>query len=305
MMTGALRARFGDREPVPKPTLDMPQVPPVEAKAAAPVMPAVLLLPATRLARPSAALAADRFAWALAWGLALAAHASVLYALVREPADVMAGGGGRQIDAISVTIVSSSVLESREVDRPQPSPPAAPASVDTSDGAPDSAAAPAAEQREEKKEQQDEKKEKPKEEPVRAVEAITEVPQEVQRQQKQESAALAAGGAAARSDTPVDADVKASTPAAASAGAMREYARYVALALSKTKPKGVGELGTVRVKFVVAADGGIASLEVAKSSGSEKLDNSALESVRRTRFPLPPARMTLTQLTYEVPYHFR
>jgi protein TonB len=255
--------------------------------------------------RPTTAFAADRLVWAVALGVALAAHASVIYLLAREPDDHMAGGGGQQIDAISVTIVSSTVLESREVDRPQPSPPAAAASVDMSDGAPDSAPAPAAKQREEKKEEQEEKKEKPKEEPVRAVEAITEVPQEQQHQRKQESAAPAAGGAAVRSDTPVDAEVKASAPAAASPGAVRDYARYVALALSKTKPKGVGGLGTARVKFVIAADGGIASLEVAKSSGSAKLDSSALESVRRTRFPLPPAGMTLTQLTYEVPYHFR
>ena len=36
---------------------------------------------------------------------------------------------------------------------------------------------------------------------------------------------------------------------------MAEYARYVAQALSKTKPKGVGGLGTARLKFVIGADG--------------------------------------------------
>ena len=231
------------------------------------------------------------------------AHAAVLYAMAREPDESLAGGGGQQIDAISVTMVSSNVLESREPERPQPAPAAAAASVESTDGAPESAAAAAAEQREEKKEQPEEPKEKPKDEPVREADAILEVPQEAQPQKKQESAAPAAGGDAARSDAASDA--KTSAPAAASPGAVREYARYVAQALAKTKPKGVGGLGTVRVKFVIAGDGGLAAVEVAKSSGSPKLDDIALGAVRRTKFLTPPAGMTPVQLTYEVPYHFR
>ena len=31
----------------------------------------------------------------------------------------------------------------------------------------------------------------------------------------------------------------------------------------------------------------------------------ALEALRQAKFPVPPAGMTLAQLTYEVPYHFR
>jgi protein TonB len=86
---------------------------------------------------------------------------------------------------------------------------------------------------------------------------------------------------------------------------MREYARYVAQALAKTKPKGTGGLGTVLVRFAIAGDGGLAAVEVAKSSGSPKLDNVALGAVRRTKFLTPPAGMTTAQLTYEVPYNFR
>ena len=86
---------------------------------------------------------------------------------------------------------------------------------------------------------------------------------------------------------------------------MREYARYVAQALAKTKPKGCGGLGTVRVKFVIAGDGGLATVEIAKSSGNPKLDDIVLGAVRRTKFLVPPAGMTPLQLTYEVPYHFR
>ena len=86
---------------------------------------------------------------------------------------------------------------------------------------------------------------------------------------------------------------------------MREYARYVSLALSRTKPRGAGRLGTVRVKFIIAADGSLAFALIARSSGNDGLDASALEAVRHTKFPAPPPGMSLAQLTYEVPYHFR
>jgi protein TonB len=242
----------------------------------------------------------------VALGLALIAHAAVLYALAREPDVLMAGGGGQQIDAISVTIVSSKILESRELDRSQSSAPAAAATVEANDGAPESAPAVATQQREENKEKEEDRKEQkpPREEPVRAAEAIFEVPKETQRQTKQQSAAApATGGVSARGDAATPA--KASGPAAASPGAVREYARYVSQALGKTKPRGAGGLGTVRIKFVIAADGSLASAEIAKSSGSQKLDVTALEAVRHAKFPAPPSGMTLAQLTYEVPYHFR
>ena len=61
----------------------------------------------------------------------------------------------------------------------------------------------------------------------------------------------------------------------------------------------------MRVKFVIAGDGGLATVEIAKSSGIAKLDDIALGAVRRTTFLVPPAGMTAAQLTYEVPYHFR
>jgi protein TonB len=138
---------------------------------------------------------------------------------------------------------------------------------------------------------------------VRTAEAIFEVPKEVKPQRKQEASAPAVGGSAARSDTPTQ--TNASGVAAASAGAIREYARYVSQALSKTKPKGTGGLGTAMIKFVIAADGSLASAEIAKSSGSTKLDVKALEAVRHAKFPSPPPGMTVVQLTYEVPYHFR
>jgi protein TonB len=227
----------------------------------------------------------------------------VLYTLMRAPDEQLAGGAGQQIDTISVSIVSSKVLESRELDQPQPTAPAASNSVDDTEGVPDSAPA-AAEKHEETKDTETPQEEKKRpEEPVRSTEAIFEVPKDVQPQRKQEVAAAAAGGSAARGDTPIQ--TNASGVAAASAGAIREYARYVSQALSKTKPKGTGGLGTAIIKFVIAVDGSLASAEIAKSSGSTKLDAKALEAVRYAKFPSPPPGMSVVQLTYEVPYHFR
>lgn len=228
--------------------------------------------------------------------LALAAHATLLYALALEPADLMAGGGG-QLDAISVTIVSSAVLESRDVDRIQPPAPAAAAAVEAHDGGPDSTSAPP--QPEQKQERQEEQQQQ--EPPVQA-EAIMPMPPKTQEQNRTEAAAPA-GGVPARGDAPKA--MKQSGPAAASAGAVREYARYVSQALARTKPKGVGGLGTVKIKLVILPSGGLASVEIAKSSGNTRLDEMALAAVRRTALPAPPLGMTVAQLTYEIPYHFR
>ena len=238
---------------------------------------------------------------AVALGLALMAHAAVLYALSRER-DV-AGRGGQLIDTISVTIVSSSLLDARQPDLAQPNAPAVSNAVEATDGIPDQEAKTAAERREEKKAEEEPRQKNPLEEPVRTAEAIFEVPKETQRQRKQEAAAPAGGGGAALSDMPSTA--KTSAPAAASAGAVREYGRNVVEVLRKTKPKAVGEFGTVRVKFTITADGGVVSAEIAKSSGNKKLDNLALEAVQRTKFRTPPAGMTSTQLFYELPYYFR
>jgi len=234
-------------------------------------------------------------------GLALMAHAAVLYALSREVDE--AGGGGQLIDTISVTIVSSNLLDARQADLAQPNAPAASNVVEATDGIPDQETKTAAEQREERKAEEEPRQKTPLEEPVRTTEAIFEVPKETQQQRKQEAAAPVGGGGAALSDAPSNANTSA--PVAASVGAVREYGRNVAETLRKTKPKAVGEFGTVRVKFTITADGGVVAAAITKSSGNKKLDSLALEAVQRTKFRTPPAGMTSTQLFYELPYYFR
>lgn len=257
------------------------------------------LVAPVELRRAAAKPETDRLAWRFALVLALAAHGALIYALAREPEDLMAGGGGRLLDTISVTIVSSDVLESRVPDLLQPAAPAAAAPVDVNDGAADGSPAPPL--REQKKETQEE--EKPPEEPVRTADADIEVPVPMERQRQPDSAAVPSGGEAVRGDSA--ADTEASGPASASAGAVREYARHVSLALGKTKPKSAGGTGTVRIKIVIRPGGGLDSAEVAESSGSRHLDETALAAVRRTSFPVPPVSMSLAQLTFEVPYYFR
>ena len=246
-------------------------------------------------------MATDKWVRAAALGLALMAHAAVLYALSREVDE--AGGGGQLIDTISVTIVSSNLLDSRQADLPQANVPAASNVVEATDGIPDQQTNTAAEQREERKAEEEPRDKKPLQEPVRTAEAILEVPKEMQQQRKQEATAPAGGGGAALSDAPSNANTSA--PVAASVGAVREYGRNVVETLRKTKPKGIGEFGQVRVKFTITADGGVVSAEIAKSSGSKKLDTLTLEAVQRTKFRTPPAGMTSTQLFYELPYYFR
>ena len=45
--------------------------------------------------------------------------------------------------------------------------------------------------------------------------------------------------------------------------------------------------------------------EIAESSGNKRLDDMALAAVQHARYRRPPPGMTPSQLTYEVPYHFR
>jgi protein TonB len=176
--------------------------------------------------------------------------------------------------------------------------PAAAAPVEATEGSAESTPAP----QRERKEAAEDKKAIP--EPVQA-DAVLLVPPEKKQEERQEaSMAAPAGGAAARGDAPASPSPQPA-PATASPGAVREYARYVSQALAKSKPRGPGAFGTVRIRLAIAQDGGLASVEIMKSSGNRRLDRMALAAVHSAALPPPPAGMTADQLTYEVPYHFR
>ena len=235
----------------------------------------------------------------IAFGLALSAHAGLLYALATPKADTLAGGGGQQLDAISVTLVSSAALESLSLDIAQPQAPVAAGAVEANEGAVESTPTP--EQHDEKEAEDLEARPEPGE--TAALVPIPREEQEQDRKQPSRSTHSPAGGNTSRGDAATAAPRTA--PAAASAGAVREYARYITQALAKAKPKGVGTFGTVKVKLVIAPSGGLAAVEVAKSSGNTRLDAMAIAAVQHAMLPVPPPGLTATQLTYEVPYHFR
>ena len=238
----------------------------------------------------------------------MAAHAGLLYGLLREPADELAGGGGR-LEAISVTIVNSTAFESRDVDPVAPPAPAAAEAVEVKDGAAE--AAPAMLQPKQAERQEKQAEQARAMDQLAPIAAIVEVPKEAEKEpqkeakedRKEASTPSTIGGLAARGDAA--SPVKQSAPAAASPGAVREYARYVAQALAKARPKGVGGHGTVKVKLAISPGGSLATVEIARSSGNKRLDDMALTAVQRALLPVPPPGMTEAQLTYEVPYHFR
>jgi TonB family protein len=247
--------------------------------------------------------AAGRPVRAAALAFALIAHVGGLYLLAHPSEETSLGAGGHEIDAISVTLVSSKVLEARNPTLTQADAAAASGAVQALDGATDKEPAIAAAQQKETVKEETREARKHEEEPIPNAEAIFQVPKDAQPKPKQQAAAPAAGGAEAQSNRASDAT--ASAPAAASAGVVREYAHNVAETLRKARPKGAGALGTVRVKFSIELDGSVTSVEVAKSSGNGKLDELAVAAVRRTKFRTPPQGLTSAERFYELPYYFR
>jgi periplasmic protein TonB len=247
--------------------------------------------------------ATDKRALLAALGLAAMAHVAILYILARVPDEPMFGAGGHEIDAVSVTLISSKVLDSRDTVLSHPSAQASASAVAATDGSPDKEPAEAAVERRDDKTREEAREEKKREEePVSTAEAILPVPKEAAKH-KQQEAHTAGGGAEALSNAASNSPARA--PATASAGVVRQYAHDVAQALRKAKPKGMGGAGTVRVKFSIDPDGSVVSVEISKSSGNPKLDEKVVEAVRKTKFQTPPLGLSSAERFYELPYYFR
>jgi TonB family protein len=231
---------------------------------------------------------------------ALAGHLGVLHWVTQEPPDPMAGGHGRVLDAVNVTMVDSTAFEARP-DVSAPPAPAAVAAVEAKEGTVETKAAPQQAERKEEKREPERHPEMPV--PPEVVEAPSVVkPLQEERERKEASTAAHKGGAAARGDAP--STEKQAAPAAASPGAVREYERYVIQALVKAKPKSGLCCGTVKVKFRISPDGEISFVEISKSSRNKRLDDEGVATVRRARFPRPPSGMTDEQRFYELPVNF-
>jgi protein TonB len=251
-------------------------------------------------ALPLAATARSR-RW-LATGLALAMHSAVLAAFSIDPwPTTLSGAAGTRLAAIDVTLVDSSALEARERIHAIP-PPAAPAKGEIApvEGNPvevETAANPEIET--------------PKQQTT--VTALAEAPPPPEMLEPEptpklaEAPPLAApevpapGGVLARADDGIKA---VPAPAAASPGEISRYANQVRAALARNKPKGRRLRGTATIMFVISQSGKVASARVARTSGSEQLDQIVLRTVERTAFPGPPAGMSESQLTYVIPFRF-
>jgi protein TonB len=260
--------------------------------------------------------ATNRIVRASALMIAIAGHAALLYAIVQAPVANF-GAGGHVLDAISVTLVNSNVLEARDEDREAPASLATAASVESGDGFPmstsvqgrDGAHNPqtARHELEPPSNLDDTRPEQVQpQEAGRASGAKPDAimfPEHEPKSQATPSHAANAGGAPARG-----AEIAASTargPAAANPGAAKQYALAVVAALGKTKPKRVSGAGTVHINFAIGFDGTLGMSRVSRSSGNPGLDAAALSAVQRASFPPPPSGMTAAELIYEVPYHFR
>ncbi|MEP3198716.1 MAG: energy transducer TonB [Lentilitoribacter sp.] len=71
--------------------------------------------------------------------------------------------------------------------------------------------------------------------------------------------------------------------------AVSNYPGKVARKIKRTRHKRAGEKGKVRVSFTITASGGLSGLSIRTSSGSRKVDQAALDHIRRSApFPTPP-----------------
>lgn len=234
--------------------------------------------------------------------VALAAHAFLLFALLPSSSDAL-GDDVTQLEAIAVSIVSS---------------------VPVSVGAQDAATAPAPNEAVEEKPETAAEPERS--EPPREVASLTMPPEpsppppdaitlpiaqpdppppESPKEQPPEEKAEE------RKPEPQPTAVAAlPTPppqaaAPANAGVLREYAKRVATTLAKSKPRGAGLVGTVKLRFIVDETGRPTDVSVVVPSGTRSLDEVAMQTLSRSEFPPPPSGLTLTQRTFEVPYQFR
>jgi TonB family protein len=238
---------------------------------------------------------ASRVIWTSSFLLAVVTHAALVLPWLWHEPDALAGAGGQELDVISFILADPGVLETREVNLAMPAVPAPADAVEEKEGT---------KEENQPKEESNEIQEplKPENE-IRKPDAPLEEakPKPAEKSKQQENSVK--GGAAARGNAATEQKPRA--PAAASAGVSREYAKAVSQALAKTKPRGIGTLGVAKVRFTIAPSGRLSSLAIAISSGDKKLDQKALDAIRFAVFPPPPPGMTMSQLTYEIPYQFR
>jgi protein TonB len=256
---------------------------------------------------------ADRMSGSIGFAAAIIAHAAVLVALALVGPPEPSGGGGQWLEAISVEIVMTQVIEARET-RPTETISAASGPVAPDDG---DRSEPAQAAREEplpaKPEQPRPIETVTPDTRVAMVEEVTPLKaepdrptivraEEAEEQKTPSPETRSQGGVAALT---VQGDTPATARASASPGALQKYAMQVRTALARNKPDGRGTRGTATITFGISESGKVRFTRLSHSSGNSMLDKAALAAVLRTSFPVPPKGMTETELTYAIPFHFK
>ncbi len=259
----------------------------------------------------------------LAGIVSLAIHATIIGFLMWHARTVTLGGGGLELEAVNVEIVPASALESVTA-RP---------SADAAGAGQPTARAPGLEATVEQAAASAPPPPKPQEKANEAL--LTPDPQptpdaefaaadvvkpelklepKIEPHQQHEpsvtpEAALARaqparepGGTASRADRD---SVDQAGSARASPGQLARYAVEVRMALGKTRPRHSGGRGRVQIAFALDDSGKIRFAQIARPSGSDRLDHASLAAIRSTSFPRPPAGMTDGQRTFLVPFEFK
>ena len=284
----------------------------------------------------------DRRAWRWSVAVAFLLHAGVFAAFAYPFSDTTLGGGGTELDAISVDVVSASAIEVAAATQATAAASPVDKRLDDREGNEKERAA-TLNMPDQKMERAPEAAAKaevadlvipniiikpeppvpdqpsiviaaaPAEQPVEGPEKPEEVkvtaqPLEVSNPSVANDDAMAQqiGGVFQRGQSPVE--VAKQSAAIARAGEIAAYARRVQSAVAKNPPKpppGAGYRGEVVITFALGLDGSLAFARVLSSSGNWRLDDAALNAVRTTQFPLPPSGSQVTQLIYKFPVKFR
>lgn len=92
----------------------------------------------------------------------------------------------------------------------------------------------------------------------------------------------------------------------ASEGSIINYTALVRARVASRRPSGPGMRGTVVVLFGVSRSGGLAFASISRSSGDQLLDRTVLSAVRNAApFPTPPSGIASSQLRFTMPFYFQ
>lgn len=268
-----------------------------------------------------------------AYLVSAALHAAVLIWLVGVASSGV-GGGGEMLEGISVELIRSASIDSESpVEQPATSPP--PSSATGNEMSPSDveseavAEARAALQEEKVKLPEPEaadlakhetspdgtmamQKEPPpvshhdrSKEPRPVRREANQAAQQISGKDKQDREAIAESRRGAAMTGSSSATIAAPAAAGASAGELARYALQVRKVLARHQPKHIALRGRVMIGFGIRSSGAVSYVEVVRSSGHAKLDQSAVAAIRSISFPPPPAGMTPKQLSYNIPIEFQ